>query len=125
MTNREENLKKINDKLEMLSDEQLEQVAGGVIAQTSDDSQFLYDYGLVDDWHSQTTMTFHWDSYSKAVDAGWAKAGITSVTSPWVANRYYINGKEISRGEAFDIVSKKFTKIHDEYDGPNPGVLWR
>ena len=31
MTTREENLKKINDELEKLDDEQLEQVAGGIL----------------------------------------------------------------------------------------------
>ena len=30
MVTREENLKKINDKLELLSDEQLDEIAGGV-----------------------------------------------------------------------------------------------
>ncbi len=38
MANREENLKKISAELEKLSDEELEQVAGGTIPQTSDDS---------------------------------------------------------------------------------------
>ena len=47
MTNREENLKKINEQLEQLTDEQLEQVAGGTIPQTAEDSQFLYKHGLV------------------------------------------------------------------------------
>ena len=37
MANREENLKKINVELEKLSDEELEQVAGGSIPQTSED----------------------------------------------------------------------------------------
>ena len=31
MTNREENLKKLNDELEKLSDEELEKVAGGIV----------------------------------------------------------------------------------------------
>ena len=41
MANREEIIKKINLKLEKLSDEKLEQVAGGNAEQTSDDSRFL------------------------------------------------------------------------------------
>ena len=34
MATREENFKKINDKLEQLSDEQLEQIAGGLLVAT-------------------------------------------------------------------------------------------
>ena len=41
MTTREENLKKINEQLEQLSDEQLEQVAGGTRTQTIRDASFL------------------------------------------------------------------------------------
>ena len=39
--NREENLKKINAELEKLSDEELEQVAGGNIGQTAEDKDLL------------------------------------------------------------------------------------
>ena len=38
---REENLKKINDELEKLSDEELDQVAGGNIGQTAEDKDLL------------------------------------------------------------------------------------
>jgi len=41
MANRKENLKKINGELKKLSDEKLEQVAGGNAEQTSNDSRFL------------------------------------------------------------------------------------
>ena len=41
MANREEILKKINLELNKLSDEELEQVAGGNAEQTSNDSRFL------------------------------------------------------------------------------------
>lgn len=35
MATREENLKKINDKIELLSDEQLDEIAGGVFRSES------------------------------------------------------------------------------------------
>ena len=41
MTNREENLKKLNDELEKLSDEELDNVAGGVVATTQSDMEAL------------------------------------------------------------------------------------
>ena len=41
MATREENLKKINDELEKLSDEELEQVAGGTAQETHMDIMYL------------------------------------------------------------------------------------
>ena len=41
MANKVENLKKINAELEAMSDEELEQVAGGTWAETAADSRFL------------------------------------------------------------------------------------
>ena len=49
MANREENLKKINDELEMLSDEELDQVAGGNKTETSNDSYFLKRIGYMNE----------------------------------------------------------------------------
>ena len=115
MTTREENLKKINAELEKLSDEELEQIAGGNITQTADDSQFLYKHGLVDDWHGTPGTTFKWGTVSKEVDDAWAKAGITCVTTPvpWKNNLYFKDGKPISRAEAYDIVEKKYKVVRD------------
>lgn len=48
MATREENLKKINEELEKLSDEQLDWVSGGTIAETVKDTQFLHALGLLD-----------------------------------------------------------------------------
>jgi len=112
MATREENLKKINYELEQLSDEELENIAGGNFEQTADDSQFLYKHGLVDDWHGFNGTVFKWKSVSREVDDGWAKAGITCCTSPFNANKYWHGGKEISRDEAIKIVESKFKKIH-------------
>ena len=118
MANREENLKKINVELEKLSDEELEQVAGGSIPQTSEDSKFLYKHGLTNDWHGVIPMTFKWGTYSKEVDDGWAKAGITCVTnpSPFKDNLYFKDGKPISRTEAYNIVEKNFKRVREVED---------
>ena len=98
---------------EALSDEELNNVAGGTVTGTSDDSKFLYDYGLVDDWHGETSTLFHWKSYSAEVDGGWSKAGITCVTKPWGDNQYFMGGKQISRDEAVAHVKANFQKIRD------------
>ena len=117
MTTREENLKKINDELEKLSDEQLEQVAGGDMQETEIDSHLLYDYGLISKWSNETYLLFHWKSSSAKIDSAWAKAGITCVTSPWAweGNKYFAGSKQISREEAVKILKQKFTRIHYTY----------
>ncbi len=102
---------------EILSDEELEKISGGDIGDTSDDSKFLYEYGLVDTWHRELHTIFFWKSDSAAVDAGWAKAGITCVTNPTPLsyNKYFKDGKEISRSDAYKFVKENFKKIRDAY----------
>ena len=116
MANREENLKKINAELEKLTDEELEQVAGGTIRQTAGDSKILYDYGLMDRHYGTIPVMFYWKSKSAEVDAGWARAGITCVTKPLGNNQYFLNGKEISRGQAYDHLKANFKRIHQVSD---------
>ena len=120
MATREENLKKINEQLEKLSDKELDQVAGGNVEDTAYDSRFLYERGLMDDWHGVTATDLHWISYSAAVDEGWRKAGITCVTvrgdneyGSIESNRYYLNGQQISRDEAWKFVAERFQRIRD------------
>ena len=55
MATREENLKKLNDELEKLDDEQLEQVAGGTIKESFGDGNELYDRGLISFKDSRST----------------------------------------------------------------------
>ena len=114
MSNREDNLKKINAELEKLSDEELDNVAGSSLAETARDSKILYDHGLMDDYsYSDFSIIGIWLKRSAQVDAGWAKAGITSVTKPFGGNKYFKDGKEISRDDAIKIVKSKFKRIHD------------
>ena len=116
MANREENLKKINLELEKLTDEELEGVAGGTIGQTAGDSKILDDYGLMDKYYGTIPVMFYWNSKSAEVDAGWSKAGITCVTKPFGNNQYFIDGKEISRGEAYNHLKANFKRIHQISD---------
>ena len=113
MVTREEKLKKITDELEQLSDEELDGVAGGTMRETAGDSQILYNHGLMDDHYGSIPVMFSWNSKSAEVDAGWAKSGITCVTVPMDANKYFVGDKEISRREAFDIVKSKFKRLSD------------
>ena len=106
MANREENLKKINDELEQLSDEELDQVAGGGRVQTSWDSYFLKRIGYMDETYD--TLIATWSSGSAAIDAGWRKAGIISKTWFTDYNEYYdaATGKQLSRKEAYALALK-------------------
>ena len=94
-----------------MSDEELDNVAGGNVSQTVDDSKLLYDYGLVDDWHGKTHTLFNWKSDSAIVDGGWSKAGITCVTKSLDSNQYFKDGKEITHDEAIAHVQANFQKI--------------
>ena len=116
MANREENIKKINDALEQLSDEELDQVAGGNKTQTSDDSYFLKRIGYMNDTWRTATLVGWWVSGSKAVDDGWSQAGIMSVTHPWDDNEYFDkqNGnKRLTRKEAYTLALER-----RGYNGP-------
>ncbi len=54
-----------------MSDEELDNVAGGTTSDTAYDSRFLYERGLVDDWHGTVATRLYWKSYSALVDEGW------------------------------------------------------
>jgi len=111
MATREENLQKINAKLETMSDEELSMVAGGGKEDTASDNGLLYSYGLMDHDYSELEISFKWKSLSAEVDAGWAKAGITCVTKPSGDNEYFMGGKQISSGEAWKHVIDNFKQI--------------
>ena len=102
MATREDNLKKINAELETMSDDELSMVAGGAKDETEGDSILLYEHGLINEWYGDHETHCHWKSSSAEVDAGWAKAGITSVTKPSGDNLYFMGGKQISRDEAWN-----------------------
>ena len=113
MATREENLKKINEQLEKLSDEQLDNVAGGTYNNTAADSRALNELGLGIPGRSALECfwipTFH--KAASEVANVFSKYGI-SVDQSWgaVSNVYKYKGKTISRQEAFQIVSKAVGK---------------
>ena len=95
-----------------MSDDELDNVAGGFSGDTARDSQFLYEHGLVDDYSANgLSILLKWNSESAAVDAGWSKAGITCVTKPCKDNLYFKDGKQITHDEAIAHVQANFQKI--------------
>lgn len=83
---------------EVLSEDELEQVAGGTYEQTSEDSGFLYCYGLCPAFDVLDLQLTSGRAREEQVKAAWAKVGITLDYSGYFGgNRYYLNGKKISR----------------------------
>ena len=109
---REEDLKKINDELEMLSDEELEKVSGGCIGDVAMDSRILYQYGMLPKGYYGDEVARNWEKCSKEVVAGWKKVGITCVPIYGDDNQYFLKGKKISNMDAIDFLEKNFKQIH-------------
>ena len=94
----------------------LETVSGGCMGTTSRDSKFLFNVGLMDETYSPDGLFWGWLSKSKNVDDAWARAGIVCCTCPAADNEYYLNGKRITRKEAFYCVANKCGVIIDYAD---------
>lgn len=112
MATREENLKKINASLELLSDEELDQVAGGTYRQTADDSHYLHKLDPTFAEISETELVFtSKGSYEKSLVKKWAEYGVEAEinSGPVNSNRYKINGEEVSRDHALNYALFKHT----------------
>ena len=115
MATREENLKKINDQLEMLTDEELENVAGGTNIESADDSKFLNSLLAGTGYHqckcySTTDLA---DDIETRLDVllSWKSVGIEVKLGDSSKNLYLLNGKEISRDAALAHAKKTVGKI--------------
>ena len=105
MANREEILKKINAELEMMSDEELENVAGGNAEQTSNDSRFLNSLNGSTDRYGPERIAWSFGIHNAEIERGWATVGIKAEVYFACGafgrhNRYYLNGKQITQEEA-------------------------
>ena len=118
MANREDNIKKINAELEEMTDEELEQVAGGTYKETAGDTRFLNDLAGLCDRFGATKALFYPGIVEDEACKGWSKIGITVSAGVFGSNVYYLNGEKISRRQAFDYACKKFgRKLQDLPEG--------
>ena len=108
MANREDNIKKINAELEEMSDEELEQVAGGTYKETAGDTRFLNDLAGLCDRFGATKALFYPGIVEDEACKGWSKIGITVSAGVFGSNVYYLNGEQISRQDAFKYACDKF-----------------
>ena len=83
---------------------QLDLVNGGSVVEVYCDSEILHAAGYMDYSVSKCDTLFFWGKTSAKVDEGWAKAGITCVSSYSDDNKYFYQGRQISCDEARSIV---------------------
>ena len=101
MATREDNLKKINDELEKLSDEELDQVAGGKAWQMADDSRFLNVLlaGKPGQCDRYGSWKMYWSNgcYIGEIENAWSHVGIEAhLNSGFIGNKYKIMGTDQS-----------------------------
>ncbi|MBE8951041.1 MAG: hypothetical protein SR3Q1_10695 [Quinella sp. 3Q1] len=103
MATREDNIKKIDTALEAMSDEELDQVAGGTWAETAADSRFLNSLNGSTDRYGALRIAFTPGSkIQEEIKNGWAKVGITFTAHNGAisGNEYYLGTKKITQSEA-------------------------
>ena len=105
----------------MLSDEELENVSGGTLGETADDSRFL------NVLLHKTTKYHQCDRYGKTklffsnaacddVKKAWRSLGIELVYEVGISNNYYLGRKYISREKAWAYAEEKVGKHLTEKD---------
>ena len=104
MATREENLKKINEQLEMLSDDELDAVAGGSTGETAEDSRFLNSLGGFCDRYGNFRIWSQDHDYE--IRDAWERVGVEAtihggnLITSGANNVYKINGQKVTRVEA-------------------------
>jgi len=110
MATREENLKKINDELEQLSDEELDNVAGGTYLESAIDAKKFQEHGIkIYDNEVIGVPILEHEEFVKLRDA-FNKYGVTIKDKGGLVNgnEYYINDKLVTRDEAWKHIEKQF-----------------
>ena len=97
-----------------MSDEELDQVAGGNCYQMADDSRFLNSLNGSCDRYGATRIFFS-NVYCKEIEKAWSTVGITvTLSNEFVINEYSLNGRKITqeqaRQHAMKVVGKQMTE---------------
>lgn len=107
-------------KDEIMSEKELEQVAGGYNHETSQDSLFLNDMGTGCDRYGEWKVSVNYGHCCDDIAKHWGQFGITvtmsnPVLGDWCGdpNIYYLNGKKISRNDAMRYVANALGKTVD------------
>ena len=98
-------------KDEIMNDAELDQVAGGNVSNTASDSQFLRDIEIegIKGWGKSATES-RFNEISGYVKEAWGKIGIEFNGVKDGNNVYKLDGKEISRFDAYLYAQRKQDK---------------
>ena len=104
------------DKENKLTNEALEQVAEGNAGECALESEFFHDLGYNIPVMGFLHMEFNWEEGSAKVKEGWTHFGVDCHIAKSVKNEYYIDGKRVSRREAFKYAAYKAGKpgVYDD-----------
>ncbi|MBE8952129.1 MAG: hypothetical protein SR1Q7_03160 [Quinella sp. 1Q7] len=105
MATREENLKKINAELETMSDDELDQVAGGECSETANDSRFLNSLNGSCDRYGDDRIAWSFGVHNAEIEKAWSTVGIKAevyfAQFPFgKSNKYYLDGQQITQEQA-------------------------
>ena len=104
MATREENMKKINEELEKLSDEELEAIAGCTTTEMADDSRFLNSLNGSCDRYGEWRIRNQ--SHGEEITKAWATVGVKAelhsgyIIGEGAPNKYFINGQQVTQEQA-------------------------
>ena len=103
MATREENMKKINDELEAMSDEQLEKVAGGNRDELALDTQLFNTMGQRFKAYTLEDITdANVNGISAKITSLYSKLGIQVSYNDFGASTYKVDGKATTRNKAVE-----------------------
>ena len=87
---------------EVMSDDELDGVAGGNCYETADDTRFLNSLNGSTDRHGATRIYFTGKATRESIQGAWAKVGIDAKIHRNIrtGNEYYLNGQQITQEEA-------------------------
>ena len=109
MSNREENLKKISDELEMMSDEELEKIAGGTLEEVDEDVKRFKALNI-SIFGEELLGTTSKDVFYGSLIMEFKKHGVKYVHSFSNPNQYYIDGKKVTQAEAWKHIEAQHKK---------------
>ena len=91
---------KEEQKMTAIREEELNMVNGGTVDEIVMDSQALYDKGYLSESYNRAEVILAYFYCAAKVTKCWGMSGVTCDTGFFGDNKYELDGREISRGEA-------------------------
>ena len=112
MATRKENLKSINDNLEQLTDEQLEQIAGGTYLESADDASKFKKHGINIYTNDILGVPVLQSAEFAKLREAFNQYGVTIKDHGGLinANEYFIGDTKVSRDDAWKHIEAQLNK---------------